>query len=636
MAYRTARTRSLPFSLLAGFGFLIALLPQSVWADTILPVMSEYSSAGDDKAWRGTGKKEIPQSLIRTVTVENPSRAHQAPYPFVFLQNDRVVVCSVDCELPQDLAPERVGDDYQVGATLGSKQFYKNGSDSIVRQATVYYWVNALFDSLENLGYRPQRRLIVRVDRDVPSPVTGKLERNNAFFNDRDWSLSFLPADSNLMSKIAKLTFRPSAYDPSVAMHEAMHSVFEELVGDIMNSEVFGLHEAFADYFALAVLGDSRLGLVMSGGKPLRDASVPRAYEPRLEAHDLGEVVVYALWKIRSEFADPLAADRIALDAIRKLSSNLYANAGSVIAAYLAAFDQTMAPDASLRARVVEIWTQTGLSDLQIPEDLEPLLAPIDSSKFMTTSLRTWIPGGLAHEYGLEPLSHLSITLIERRPGPPGSGAMWQYVAVGDQNQVTPLWVLYSPDTQHIYRAYDQSLNFIEVNRPDSKGDALRSLLRLGQEFGTILNWSEILGKDVYEMYRNRGFMRLLMKAKRREKDELMVRINQRLIPANKYSVIFKRTLINRIVNGLAQGALDELNATKSLKLITVASRHLGDSRLIEAMPGEKIVGYEVELKTGVKSMILIEGIAELAETPQVAPTDAAENAIILNDVAPF
>ncbi len=173
-----------------------------------------------------------------------------------------------------------------------------------------------------------------------------------------DWSLSFLPAGRGLLNRLFGQEMLPTAYDPSVAMHEATHFLFEEMIGEVLNPEVAGLHEAFADYFALSMLNADKISHVTMQGGAIRDAREFNLYEPGMEAHDLGNVVLAGLWEIRDLFDDKSLAEQVAFQTIRELSQNPYTSAGDTIVAHQHALESvvpSLAANEDFQTKVSEI-----------------------------------------------------------------------------------------------------------------------------------------------------------------------------------------------------------------------------------------------------------------------------------------
>lgn len=595
------KTKSVIFSV--ALLLLVANDPAS--ARTRLPVVMRYEAAEDPELWKKLPKERIPETLVETVEIEDPSRAFAAPYPQVFLQNERMVVCDESCELPQGLKPVRGDGGFEVRRD--------RSNDEIVRQATVYYWVNQLFDRMQALGFTPQKRLIVRVDRHVKDAELGIESDNNAFFNDKDWSLSFLPASNSLMIKAMGMVFRPSAFDPSVAMHEATHSVFEALIGPILNREVYGLHEAFADYFSLSVLGSPKLGLLITSGKPMRRADQLMAYQPNMEAHDLGAVVSAILWHIRALFADPMEADHIALETIRKVSRNPYAAASDVIAAYFEAFAENASAqtraDARVSAAITQIWEVTGLKATPVEVDLAAVRnRPASGRPYTVSTISLEVPAWTKKEYGLADES-VKLGLLDHFEGPTPN-TRWYRVSVEDETRATAIWILYSLERTAILQAYDLALQLVTPDQSWAYG----KLLKLSSAFGDLINWNESFGSELASLRINGQDMRKLWKVKDAGVRSVGLEIADQTLAAQAHTKAISTTIRAKLI-GLIAGkeARAMLGRIERLEFYTVGpdevARVPGLARLPEYSPGRRIVGLSMTGRTGMVQKFLLNDI---------------------------
>ncbi len=589
------------------------------FADTYLPVVSNYAKALEQKIWEDVDNDVVPSALLKKVAIQTPSRAYLAPYSDVFLQNERIVVCWHLCTDPQNLKTTQTKDgNFEVS--------HKNSS--YIRQATVYYWINQLFDRLEILGYVPQKPLLVYVDRDVEDPETGLDFNNNAFFNDLDWTLSFLPAQGSLLLKwFAGMDLRASSYDPSVAMHEAMHSVFQALIGRILNPEVYGLHEAFADYFSLTTIDSAKMGLVMFSGKNIRSADKFITYKKEMEAHDLGNVVLSVLWKIRGFYQNKNLADKIALETIQEISKNPYATAGTVVSAYMDVLDRLggieLNAEPKLRTGVFLAWMKSLLTPQNANVDLQLLKGPVNSKKFMSTSFTLRVPDWIVRKYGISAQESIGLTLIEKRQNQKNADLVWYYVGVEsdvpehlrDVNAtkyfVSPLWILYSKQLKAILAGYDLSLN--PVNKSSSV--LYERLLKLGGAFEQFLDWSENFGEQARDLYTRKGLLHLIEETSKCQESNSFTSINGRLVPLKGHKVQIKGTVLawtlGRLLGEELEYGLIKIKKYDSVTLYTVPSTSLNDQVLPQVLPGEKIIGYELKYKTGIKIKVLVQGIGE-------------------------
>lgn len=605
-----------PYTLL----MLLLTLPAAVaQAGTALTAVGHYDRSAEAEVWRQASPYDVPEALLEVLQVDTPSRAYTYPFPNVFLQNEHVIVCESTCDGPQSAAPRMTGPDtYTLGPTGEGGRAGRARDEAVLRQATVYYWVNRVFDRFEQLGHHFQHRLEVYVDRDIQDPETGQTLTNNAFFlstqvDVAEWSLSFLPSERGM-----GMNFLPSAWDPSVAMHEATHFVFQEMVGDILNREVYGLHEAFADYFAMAVLDSPDIGQVMMRGEPLRSARQLLRYEPNMEVHDLGNVVVAALWNIRDRFPDKDAADRVVFHTIRNIGDNPFAAAGEVVEAYYAALEvegkEALQSTPGLMGEIDRIWQATELKGPMVTPNLEVLTTPIgpeEGKKAVTVSIQINTPDEAVLAYGLPPVQKDTVTLITARPGPSGSGYTWFMVALQDLDSTTPMatpfWILYAPGTGIIRYAYTIGGELVTVH--SDLIDEYRRLITLNEQLATLLDYAQSFGAEMTPLAHRRGKWASL-KTRRVEILDSFFRYGYpgRLIPMHVYRADVRPTFGGWLVSLL--GA-PQIRATDEVWLYTVDRSALDTTRLPAVGEGEILVGYEVVKKTGFKVAVRLEDLGE-------------------------
>lgn len=604
------KTKYLASTVLVSALTALLALPLDSHARSTLPVVYNYDLAEQSGIWEGIGRNSVPQSMLATVDVADPALAFRAPYSRVFLQNQRLVVCADDCNSDQNLTPAYDGSDFAVQLLTGKSKRIRELNESIIRQATVYFWVNRLFDYLEELNYAPSHRLTIRVDRHVRSIESGHRFENNAFFNDKDWSLSFLPAGHPLLMRLLGQTPRPSGYDPTVAIHEATHSVFEDLIGPILNSEIYGLHEAFADYFAMSIIGTAKIGQVMLGGQSIRDASKVLEYERDMEAHDLGQVVASALWAIRANFGDKKLADGIALETIRTISMDPFASAGDVVTAHASALERLgqgeLSSRPALRSEIQKIWAKSKLIPRSIEIDTSPIKAPVLADSWLVNSFQITLPDWAVTSYGLPKTNASSLGVISVREGAPGT--RWYLISLESLKETKTIWILYSEETGSILAAYD-----LYANPISRENDELYSvLLSAGPEIGQLFTWKQDFAEDLRDLFHDTGKMRSIYKRGKLNRSERIVAINGDFFEAQEVSFDLKRTLGAKIIGiFLGSEVRATLKAPKSVRFVTISSAESPDlaSRLVELEPGRLLVGYEMELRTGLKTAILIEQV---------------------------
>jgi hypothetical protein len=587
------------------FAFVFLALAPSVLADVTLPVVTQYERAADPAVWKGSSREDIPQALQTQVKMPNPTRAFQAPYNEVFFQNERMVVCADSCKGKKLAVPVAVGADYELRLADPKKETGK------IRQATVYFWVNRMFDYLEGLGFRPSKRLVVYVDRDVEDPKNGIGTFNNAFFNSEDWTLSFLRENTSLLYKAAFPGGNPapSGGDPSVAIHEASHSVFEALIGSALNPQTFGLHEAFADYLALVLLDTRVVGRVMTRGNAIRDESQIKPGSSKAEAHDLGESVAAALIEIRSRAADPAAFDRSVLATMRRLSEDPYAQASDILRESLkqiTAFDvrsKALGTAQDMASQAEEIWNRTNLlkAPVAIPVELLPA-KPAFGGIRQSFELIVEAPDKLTEDFGIAPYERTTVRLIG---APIAAGQIeeteveWNLVTVGrtrDRATVPPpsetFWVLSSKDASTVVHA---------AYRIDGS-----KIAPAGSEFFTLVSAFAGARRDLAvtqgeaQRYNPQGLMKLIFntgKTRTSQGPQLQLDSGEAVTTEAKSRDIHRSFL----AKGLGQIFGSVL--TQALTL-----RDVGNVTIYTRKGDNNVLGYTIRYMTGLKATVIQNG----------------------------
>jgi hypothetical protein len=435
---------------------------------TILSITNNYGGAGESSLWKGLGKGQIPPSLMGQIGIDTPSKAYQAPYESVFLQNEWVVVCYRECSDTQPRPSEHKA------KNKGRSGDFVFAADDLntIKMTNTYFWVNRLLRHMQTLGFHLDRRLIVRVDREIPSPVTGVDIANSAFFNPADWTLSFLPirADSGILMR--STDFVSPALDPSVVMHETMHAVFEQLIGTTLNQEMLGLHEAFADYFALDVLGDTRLGLVFSKGRGLRRNDDVLQYKPKMEVHELGNVVSSALLTIRSQVGGLPEARDLAFRTILAFGKDPYIAAGDVARIHLELARKKLGASQLLAAE--DTWAKTKLVAAGI--DRKTIVAPRrfqTSFQGITLKIFTRLPQSVGTQWSSpkEEVSRICVNGVESFQKDE-SNRLWLNTAIKHENRsLRPIRALIDTTTKSVIAAFSEDNSSIEPTDVEAFAD---------------------------------------------------------------------------------------------------------------------------------------------------------------------
>jgi hypothetical protein len=602
---------SRPFTSLLMLIFALVAGISHCQASIAIRVVDNYSSAAIPETWTAVADSDIPEVLLKNVTIATPSKAYAAPYSKIFLQNDRVIVCYETCDSNQPLHPDiSKRDDYNITGD-GHKQV------RITRLTSVYFWINQLFDRMETLGYIPTHPLTVLVDRDVSDPTSGIELANNAFFNPQDWSLSFLPSHRAIYAKYKRLDVANAANDPSVVMHETVHSIFQSLIGPILNSEVLGLHEAFADYFSLSLLEDPDMGLVAGKGKAIRSATGTFTYSPGMEAHDLGNVVVSVLWRIRSLFKNPLTADQVALETIRQVSDNPYSTAGDVVCGYMTAlksfgsFEVNTNPD--LETAIQTIWNSSQLKPSIIAPDLSEIRGPLKHSKAVMAKITSDMPEQLARSFNWNSHTENLISQFEWRAVASDPNQVWYRVGYTESStadtDATSFWILYDKNTGCILASYDPHGGPITRASPlfgrlIGIGNSLNEMISLTSNFSSNAQELYIAGDDSsspYSAYFHIG----------------SVEISSQKTPLNGTNITMfarQRKIRPSFVTGI-RGRLDPvglgafLNQTTSVTLYSVGSEAIHGNMELVPLPNidkQYIMGYSESSATGATHSLIL------------------------------
>lgn len=572
-------------------------------AKTTMTIVGQYGAAGKKELWDKTSSGKVPSELLQDITVANPSRASQAPYQDIVLQNDRFVVCYTECATPQPLKINQgqTPDDSVIEYDPNAGLFTSETNESSLKTTNVYYWVNRLMDEMAEVGFKPLKRLLVRVDRDVQNPANGAAFKNNAFFNDRDWTLSFLPVKSGGL--FTKATLTSPSFDPSVGMHETMHSVFQQAIGPILNSEVMGLHEAFADYFALDTLNDSRLGLIFASGSPLRKNDVVLKYKAGMEAHELGNVVSSALWKIRGQIGNREVAKTLAFRTIQALGRSPYIAAGDVAQLHIAIARDSGIPR-DIQANIEATWAETGLKSENV--DAGRLVVPTNfsSAGYFSLTISTQTPDAVATQWGLpsQEMNRISFLGIS----PLNDNQTWYNATI--EREGKPMFsvrALIAKDTGSVLSAFDGDGKLIEATNQD----AFSALKTLSTNVSEMKKWKANGHQGFIDILQNKGFMGTLFKAKNIAREDTTLKINGAVIPAVRETCDVKPALWLSVVAGTLNGdLLASLSTLNGMAVYTVDAKQFPNLRSLEVSPGRRLVGFSARTATGIVSTSLLSG----------------------------
>ncbi len=591
--------------LKATIAFSFSVLFSSAWAKTQMTVVENYSKATEKAVWEKVKKSELPPVLLKSVTLENPAMAYAFPFNDLFLQNSAFYLCLESCDLPQNFKVTGNGEDFQVEFESFEKRKTRKEDLQTIQQASVYYWLTTFFEKLEErVGFTMDHRLKVLVGRKTRDIQTGKKEHNNAFYNSIDHSLSFLPAKNGLIGLIAGAKLRPSALDPSVAIHEAGHAVFKQVFGNYLNAEIGGLDEGFADYMAMMVLETDKVGSVMMSGGNIRDLSKLKMYAPGMEVHDLGEVFASQLWFMRKNiFPDTLTADKIFFEAVTRMGKVLTATALNFPQFHNRVVKEYYPQDAKLQKEVEEVWYTAFGSYRLLEVSTEALAGPVNSKGFHTSHFSAEYPLEIAKDFGIPTFQQFQLTLIEVRDNPAIENSKWYLLALTKDGVVTPVWFLYHSRFDAVLDTRD--FNGRQITSSDVEMAAIVKLI--GENLSSLIDWSEQFGKDFASIITRKGELATLYRAKGLKTKNAFLPINGKLVPAQVHTAKLKNTFIAKLLGVFMGGAGSALNAFDEITFYTVKKGSLkSEEKLVTLFEGQLLIGYEVQTKTGVKTKILL------------------------------
>lgn len=272
-------------------------------------------------------------TAIREIKVQGPDTITSPA-----LQNDTFVICQVGCAGEKNaMAPAKPtkinGRVVEFIYPVESEQF---------RQANLFYHLNYAWDKFAELGYQPtfQKQIKIRSDRKISQLLVKGDMSNNAFFDDTDNSLNFVPSKTVLilMGLLGKKNFIDTAYDPIVMAHELSHLVIHDSIGRVPTSDFGGIHEGLADFFALNFYRTPNQGVIFGAGTPIRSATGKDQYKIGMEVHDRGLVLVQSLFEMASVLAKSASVQEItkgAFDSLQCLKEEYHRVLPAMIACFL-------------------------------------------------------------------------------------------------------------------------------------------------------------------------------------------------------------------------------------------------------------------------------------------------------------
>ncbi|WPU66952.1 gluzincin family metallopeptidase [Peredibacter starrii] len=555
---------------------LVVLITLSQAASALeLPVVSKYSEAEQAQIWVKAKADQVPAALMGNEVVGDPTYAYSKTFPKSFLQESMFVVCYQDCNNKDTLK-------------LKNGEISNKDDWNVIEQANVYFWVNRYFDFVESkLNFRLDKHLRVMTNRDVRED--GKKLTNNAFFNPQDTTLSFLPANKNLLFKLMAGKINRSGFDPSVIAHEASHYLFQHLYPNAVNDEISGLNEGFADYIANIFLDNPKIGMVMLQGKPLRDASsmvasnrTPKVYSPGMEVHDLGERVSYALWETRKLTQNKEEYDRLVIDAVLDLNKNPYNAVHDFKEKMLARIETLLDSSAMSEARAT--WNLSLEGKAIKLANTNFLSSSIPSQSYIGFKVRETLTEEMAKTYGVARVHENNFSLLKTVKI---SDTQFAILAAKESEDVsTPYWIALDAERGNYLGFYSLDKKLVTDHKETEEVSRLAKMAAqsssLAQDFvSKLVNFVQL--KD------NKGQLAMAYKLKSLTEKDATLTFNGERLSGKAVEMEVKRKMLVAILG---------VPAVDKITLYTVPT-------LIDSLPqlnGQTVIGYKLQLPDGTET----------------------------------
>lgn len=555
-----------------------------------LKVVKNYNEAGAQAIWEKVKPDVVPEMLMSRESVTNPGNAYGHLFPKTFLQEDMFVVCHDDCSKKEILK-------------VNGNEIQNSNDWNIVEQSNVYFWLNQYFKFLEReLGFRPEHHLRVMTNRNYSDVMSGDAQKNNAFFMPSDMSLSFLPASKSILFKLLQGKINRSGYDASVIVHEASHYIFHHLFPHAVNDEIGGLNEGFADYFASAFLQNPKIGMVMLRGKAMRDASTPvdgsgkfKSYAPKMEVHDLGERVTYALWSARENSDDKREMDRLVIDAVIDLARNPYSSVHDFKEKMLERLPSVVSSHKLSETEAVFEKVFEGRSNKVT--NLNFLSAKIDTQDFIGFTNRQILTSEIAKTVGMKELTETSVGIISVKALNENQTA----VLLSDESKTlsTPYWVVVDKARDNILAAYTFDNQLVKDSNDIEKISSLLEQAKNASSFKKTFNETV---QGLADLSLGKGELGFFYKVKNQNVIPANLVLNGQSYPGQKIEIFPKRKLLTGVILGSLIGGLPPI---KKATIYTIPENKLP----FPAMNAQKIIGYRLTLESGIETEVMLDNI---------------------------
>ncbi len=550
-----------------------------------LLVVSNYDNAGTESIWKKAKTDQVPEVLLGNQSVASPGAAYSSLFPKTFFQEQMFAVCHHNCS------------ENEIFKVRGGEINDRDKSQwDVVEQSNVYFWLNKYFSFAdEKLNFQPEHFLKVMTNREIKDESKGKVMKNNAFFNPRDITLSFLPASKNLLFKLMGGKINRSGFDPSVVAHEASHYMFHHLFPNPVNNEIGGLNEGFADYIANAFLNNPKVGMVMMHGKAMRDSSAIvdasgklKSYEPGMEVHDLGERAAYALWTTRLAVDDKHELDRTVLEVIAEIGKNPYSTIHDFKERMVVRLD-SLVPSSKLQG-VKTIWEMIFPGSSTKIASLAFLDQPIKSKSAIGFRTKQILPAELARDMGTAQVEESNFSIIQMANINESQIAI--LMASETAEVTTPYWVVLDAKRGNVLAIYALDKTLVtdeeEIARVKPLADKASGAVGFINDFSGKL-------KTFTDLAQSKGELNAIYKVKSTTSSSETVVFNGSPVAGQRIHVDLKR----RLLTGVLLGAPN----IDGLDLITLPIQGISTPDY----NGQKVIGYKLMLKTGTQMEVILD-----------------------------
>lgn len=548
-----------------------------------LLVVNNYKEAASPEIWKKAKSDQVPELLLGNVSTAAPMSAYSKLFPRTFFQEPLFAVCQKNCN---------EGDTFRI--RNGEIDQRDKETWDMIEQSNVYFWLTKYFRFAdERLNFRPERFLRVLTNREVRDEIKGKKIKNNAFFNAQDTSLSFLPASKSIFFKLLGGKLNRSGFDPSVVVHETSHFVFDHLFPNPVNDEIGGLNEGFADYYANIFLNEPKIGLVMMQGQAMRDSSQSvdkagklKVYEPKMEVHDLGERITFALWKTRELSRNKEEMDRLVIDAVIELRRNPYSTIHDFKTEMLKRLPLVI--DSFDMQNVRTIWETTIPGDSAKIVDLEFLNKPKGgmSLGFSTTQV---LPENVARDYGTNTVEKNNFTILQIEKISNSQSAI--LMSTDDRSGARNFWVAIDDTRNNILGIFGEDKRLV---RNEEELKSIKFLADNAKGASEVVNDFTSKVKSFHELTQKKGELNLIYKVKEQTITPKEMIFNGKSVNGNELTLSLKRRLLTGVLFGLPD--------IESIDLYLMANADLA----LPEVNGEKIIGYKLTFKTGTSTEVIL------------------------------